>query len=87
MELEAAKAEGDLHRLSYLDTPRGVNPVVQKLPVYQQKKGLTLGSEYKEEHKVPYPPFTFFMNFVCQQAKMQNDPSFALTRSINESPS
>lgn len=32
MELQAAKDEGDLYGLSFLDTARGVNPIVQKLP-------------------------------------------------------
>ncbi|XP_043105115.1 uncharacterized protein LOC122351832 [Puntigrus tetrazona] len=32
MELQSAKAEGDLPGLAFLDTARGVNPIVQKLP-------------------------------------------------------
>ena len=32
MELQDAKAEGDLPGLAFLDTARGVNPIVQKLP-------------------------------------------------------
>lgn len=47
MEIEAAKADGDLLGLSYLDTPCGINPVVQKLPFYLEK-WLTLGFQYKE---------------------------------------
>jgi len=31
-ELEAAKAEGFLPGVIYLDTARGVNPVIEKLP-------------------------------------------------------
>lgn len=32
-ELESAKSEGYLPGLSYLDTARGVNPIVEKLPL------------------------------------------------------
>lgn len=38
MEVQAAKAEGDLPGLAFLDTARGVNPIVQKLPVRLQDK-------------------------------------------------
>ncbi|XP_030584068.1 uncharacterized protein LOC115779508 [Archocentrus centrarchus] len=84
MEIQAAKADGDLFGLSYLDTPRGINPIVQKLPFYLQEKWLTLGFNYKEQHRVTYPPFSFFVNFVCLQARMRNDPGFMLAASSNE---
>lgn len=38
MELQSAKAEGDFPGLSFLDTARGVNPIVQKLPFGLQEK-------------------------------------------------
>ncbi len=79
MEIRAAKQDGDLMGLSYLDTPRGVNPIIQKLPFSLQEKWLTLGSKYKEDCRVSFPPFNFLVDFVCQQAKMRNDPSFFLT--------
>ncbi|XP_060757456.1 uncharacterized protein LOC132868527 [Neoarius graeffei] len=86
MEIQAAKADGELFGLSYLDTPRGVSPIVQKLPFYLQERWLTQGFNYKEQVRAPYPPFSFFAHFVCQQAKMRNDPSFMLAAPNNEQP-
>lgn len=82
MELEAAKTNGYLPGLSYLNTSRGVSSIVQKLPHALQEKWITVGSCYKEQHRIPYPPFSVFVNFICEQAKTRNDPSFA---SITES--
>ncbi|KAE8627355.1 hypothetical protein XENTR_v10006954 [Xenopus tropicalis] len=79
MELQVAKAEGDLPGLAFLDTARGVNPIVQKLPYNLQERWMTHGSKYKEMHNVPFPPFTVLVDFVYQQAKMRNDPSFDLS--------
>lgn len=81
MELLAAKNEGHLPGLNYLDTPRGVKPVVEKLPPGLQEKWLSTGSRYKEEQNVIFPPFSFFVDFVCAQAKARNDPSFFLSTS------
>ncbi|KAG5277426.1 hypothetical protein AALO_G00117470, partial [Alosa alosa] len=79
MELLSAKADGYLPGLSYLDTPRGINPIVEKLPQNLQEKWLSTGSRYKEQQRVFYPPFAFFVDFVRSQAKARNDPSFILT--------
>lgn len=78
LELLSAKEDGYLPGLSYLDTPRGINPIVEKLPLNLQEKWLSVGSYYKEEHKVSFPPFFFFADFVRSQAKARNDPSFIL---------
>ena len=76
MELHSAKVEGDLPGLSFLDTSRGVNPIVQKLPPRLQEKWISAGTSYKRQNQVPYPPFAFFADFVTQQARMMSDPSF-----------
>ncbi|XP_066448142.1 uncharacterized protein [Eleutherodactylus coqui] len=76
MELEVAKGEGDLQGLAFLDTARGVNPIVQKLPYSLQEKWITQGSKYKQQHNVSFPPFSFFVDFIRQQSKTRNDPSF-----------
>ncbi|XP_077119086.1 uncharacterized protein LOC143775127 [Ranitomeya variabilis] len=81
MEVHAAQAEGDLPGLAFLDTARGVNPIVQKLPYNLQEKWVSHGSRYKQAHKVPFPPFGVFVDFVAQQAKVRNDPSFDFTMS------
>lgn len=78
-ELESAKSEGYLPGLSYLDTARGVNPIVGKLPYNLQEKWLAHGSQYKEQHNVSFPPFAFFTDFVCNEARRRNDPSFTLS--------
>lgn len=77
LELEAARADGFLPGLTHLNTSRGVNPIVQKLPLYPQEKWITLGAQYKEQNGVYYPPFSVFVKFVCDQARVRNDPSFA----------
>lgn len=77
LELEAARADGFLPGLSYLDTSRGITPIVQKLPYSLHDKWVSLASRYKENHQASYPPFSFFAKFVCDQAKTLNDPSFA----------
>ena len=78
-ELLSAQTDGYLPGLSYLDTPQGINPIVEKLPQILQDKWLSTGSRYKEQHRVCYPPFSFFVDFVRCEAKARNDPSFILT--------
>lgn len=80
-ELEAAKAEGFLPGLMYPDTARGVNPIVEKLPFPLRERWITQGSKCKVDYQVPFPPFSFFVDFVCSQAKTRNDPSFVLNLS------
>lgn len=80
-ELETAKAEGFLLGLMYLDTARGENLIVEKLPFPLQERWMTQGSKYKEDYQVPFPPFSFFVGFVSSQAKTRNDPSFAFNLS------
>lgn len=81
MELLAAKNDGYLPGLAYLDTPRGIKPIVEKLPPGLQDKWLLTGSQYKEQHKVTFPSFSFFANFVSGQSKARNDPNFVLSTS------
>ncbi|XP_060761029.1 uncharacterized protein LOC132870982 [Neoarius graeffei] len=78
LEIHSAKREGYLPGLSYLNTARGINPIVEKLPYTLQDKWVMEGSRYKQEFRVPYPPFEFFLQFVHRQAKARNDPSFSL---------
>ncbi|XP_073499054.1 uncharacterized protein [Phyllobates terribilis] len=81
MEVQVAKCEDDLQGLAYLDTAKGVNPIVQKLPYNLQERWLTHSSTYKYQHNVPFPPFSAFVDFVCQQARIRNDPSFVFVMS------
>ncbi|RXN37835.1 hypothetical protein ROHU_001681 [Labeo rohita] len=82
-EVESAKQEGYLPGLFYLDTARGVAPIVEKLPYSLQEKWMTQGSQYKIIHQVAFPPFSFFCDFVCREARTRNDPSFALSHGIH----
>ncbi|KAK7879006.1 hypothetical protein WMY93_034161, partial [Mugilogobius chulae] len=86
-EIQCAKDGGYLPGLSYLDTARGVNPIVEKLPYGLQEKWITTGAKYKEEHRVVFPPFSIFSNYVRQQAKIRNDPSFVITPPVSASTS
>ncbi|XP_041946541.1 uncharacterized protein LOC121707793 [Alosa sapidissima] len=78
MELLSAKEDGYLPGLTVLDTARGINPIVEKLPFGLQEKWIYQGSKFKRDHNVTYPPFSFFTDFVYLNAKIRNDPSFAL---------
>lgn len=49
MELLSANEDGYLPGLAYLDTARGISPIVEKLPYSLQEKWISQGSRYKEE--------------------------------------
>lgn len=51
-ELVSAQREGNLPGLTYLDTARGLNPIVEKLPFGLQEKWISQGGNYKLRHKV-----------------------------------
>ncbi|XP_073772958.1 uncharacterized protein [Danio rerio] len=76
MEIEAAKADGYLAGLTYLDTAKGINPIIQKLPFNLQEKWLSYGAGYKERYGVSFPPFEVLVDFISQQARIRNDPGF-----------
>ncbi len=79
LELESAKTGGHLPGLAIIDTARGVNPIIEKLPFNLQERWITHGAKYKENHRVSFPPFGFFVQFICDQARIRNDPSFSLS--------
>ncbi|KAL3976954.1 C5a anaphylatoxin chemotactic receptor 1 [Sarotherodon galilaeus] len=81
MEVQCAKAEGDLPGVAFLDTARGVNPIIQKLPFYLQERWITVGANYKCTKCVSFPPFSVLVDFVAQEDDARNDPSFNLTPS------
>lgn len=74
-EIEGAKEDGYLTGLSYLDTPRGITPIVEKLPFGLQERWVSTASFYKEENCGQFLPFEQFCKFVCYKAKKRNDPS------------
>ncbi|XP_060793215.1 uncharacterized protein LOC132896416 [Neoarius graeffei] len=86
LEIEAAKEDGYLPGLRYLDTARGINPILEKLPFNLQEKWMVHGTKYKERHNTNFPPFSVFADFIRAEAKMRNDPSFAATAHSNIPP-
>lgn len=77
-ELCAVKQDGFLPGLVYLDTERGVAPIVEKLPYKLHEKWMVYGSQVKQESSISFPPFNVFVNFIPQQAKARNYPSFTI---------
>ena len=79
-QIEALKANPVYSTLfAYYDASSGINPIVAKLPFYLQEKWISKAMTYKTTHGVPYPPFTFFTQFVKDMAKVKNDPCFAIS--------
>ncbi|RXN35870.1 hypothetical protein ROHU_003454 [Labeo rohita] len=81
LELEYAQSESYLPGLSFLDTPRGINPIVEKLPYGLQESWVKQGTKYKRDNGAVYPPFSYFVQFVNDYAEMKTDPSFMLQSS------
>lgn len=81
MEFLSAKEDGYLPGLAFLDTSRGISPIVEKLPHALQEKWITRGSRFKDEYDGCFPPFSFFADFVYYEAETRNDPSFAIPNS------
>ncbi|KAI4896990.1 hypothetical protein NFI96_001373, partial [Prochilodus magdalenae] len=86
LEIQAAKEDGFLPALAYLDTARGINPILEKLPFNLQEKWMVHGTKYKEEHHTNFPPFSVFADFIRAEARMRNDPSFAAAAPSNMPP-
>ena len=76
-EMECIK-ENDKYRtlLSYFDSSSGVIPIVNKLPYSLQDKWTNRAWRYKQDHKVPFPPFRVFAEFLREASRVRNDPSF-----------
>ncbi|KAJ8031579.1 hypothetical protein HOLleu_24812 [Holothuria leucospilota] len=78
MEAEYIKESKKFPGLLVLDSSRGLQPLVQRLPDRLKLKWRDMGYKYKEKHSVLFPPFKVFVEFVQDQARIQNDPSFTL---------
>ncbi|KAL0162344.1 hypothetical protein M9458_041740, partial [Cirrhinus mrigala] len=82
-ELQAAKEDKYLAGLSYLDTSRGIRPIIEKLPYNLQEKWLYLGTRYKHEHFVSFPPFSVLVDFIATEARARTDPSFSFFTQVS----
>lgn len=69
--------------LGYLNSAKGINPIVEKLLYGLQEKWITAGSKCKDHFKFAFPPFTFFSEFMCNQARTRNNPRFLFSHSGN----
>ena len=83
VELQSAKEDGYLTGLAFLDTARGINPIVEKLPHALQEKWISCDSKFKADNNGHFPPFSFFAAFICQEARTRNDPNFAFASNSN----
>ncbi|XP_062603438.1 uncharacterized protein LOC134265202 [Saccostrea cucullata] len=83
-EIECAMADPQYSLLlSYFNSSTGVLPIVSKLPASLQDKWTTQASGYKKRNYVPFPPFSFFVNFIRDMCDMRNDPGLIYQQSTN----
>ena len=76
-EIEYLKEDPKLAlAFSLYDSSIGVNQLVTKLPHYIQDKWTNKAVEYKRKYDASYPAFSVFAQFIGDQARDRNDPSF-----------
>ncbi|XP_062587767.1 uncharacterized protein LOC134249430 [Saccostrea cucullata] len=79
-EIESAMEDPQLRDLlSYFNTSSGTTPIVAKLPPSLQSKWRDRAVKYKNRHKVAFPPFREFSEFIREQSIIWNDPGFVFT--------
>ena len=75
--MEAIKSDKKMMSLlSHYDSSIGVTPIVNKLPHYMQEKWTSSAVKYMKDKNVVYPPFTHFAEFLRDQSRIRNNPSF-----------
>lgn len=83
-EIEAIKEDPNYSSLlSYFDSSSGINPIVNKLPFNIQEKWTKRALNYKTKKIVPYPPFSYFVEFLQEMSKIRNDPGFQFEASLS----
>lgn len=76
-EINAAKEDSRYScLLAYFDSSTGVIPIVRKLPFSLQEKWTNVAVKYMKDHCVSFPPFTVFADFIREQSRTKNNPSF-----------
>ena len=74
-EVEALKKDSRYAlQLSYFDSSEGMLPIVQKLPYNIQEKWVTRAAYFKKNNSDRFPPFSYFLEFISDIAKIRNDP-------------
>jgi hypothetical protein len=87
-ELESTKCDEQYsHSLSYFDSSTGIIPIVNKLPYALQEKWTNRAATYKRQYGVPFPPLTFFVDFIRDMSEMENDPAFMYENSRSSTTS
>lgn len=76
MEVQYVKETKQYPGLLVLDSSRGVQPLVEKLPEWMQTRWRDKSYLYKESHLASFPSFGVLVEFVQGQAWILNDPSF-----------
>ncbi|XP_014673822.1 PREDICTED: uncharacterized protein LOC106814066 [Priapulus caudatus] len=76
-EIEAVKEDPQYQAvMAYFDSSSGINPIVNRLPYGMQEKWTTSAQNYKRKYGVTFPPFSHFVEFIREIARVKNDPSF-----------
>lgn len=78
-EIEALKLDPVYSlTLTYYDSASGIASILGKLPGNIQERWASKSNIYKAEKNVYFTPFSVFVQFIHEQAKVRNDPSIAL---------
>ncbi|XP_069133524.1 uncharacterized protein [Argopecten irradians] len=64
--------------LAHYDSPLGIRQVLNKLPTRLQFKWNDRAFSYKNTRNVSFPPFSYFVTFIKDMARLLNDPSFSI---------
>ena len=86
-EIEAAKRQPNYRDIfAGFDSSVGIKPILQKLPHTLQEKWMTRADRYKQTHKVLFPPFEEFVNFIGEMSRIRNDPGLVIEPSWCNQP-
>ena len=81
MEVQSAKEDDYFPGLTYLDTARGVNPIIEKLPHSLQERWITKGSRFKKKITSVSLRSPSLWNLSALRPKPGTTPSFAFSSS------
>lgn len=66
---------GQLPGLACLNYPNAIHPIVQKLPIFLQRKWEKEVVDFALENNDTYPNFHIFVSMIDKQAKLKNHPN------------
>ena len=86
-EIEALKCDPKYSlQLAYFDSSEGVLPIVHKLPHNLQERWVSRAATYKKNNHDLFPPFSLFVEFINEIAKIKNDPALICSVSNFDKP-